>query len=503
MALATVAMAAILAVPLYHDIRFSISVAFQADYLGDFPGNVYHSWNQRGIGYKYVLYGLYRIAKVGVDSRNLASFEAVIKLTYYAVLLSACVLFFRLLRKRLEAFGVSWIDACLTFVIALLATAPSVHMQPEEMAVVLTLGMAGFFLTENKWLNYLGGLFLPLLLSCKVITITFAFFPLILVLASRQRSVIVRAVLSCLVFSVLTALFYILVIPKEIADTRDAMLYQGSFVFSFRHIKCFLQNGTWALAHIPFLMVGGACLCFFGGRAVAGRRWWDIGLIVSLAGFAAAAVIVQAAFWPYHYLNFLPPAAIAVVWVSGALRDSAARLWACLAVSLATAALWLFCATVGPEPHADLWNYAKNAWIQEAEFHAIDDRFRISDEQETLFLAPGNQFTYIIRSKSYLRHLVPLPLQRVRGNPALRDSEESRRVLAKAMKYQGKYVILCPSWFCVELFPELAKKLAVEYTIAYTIPEEQHTILGTLQVLRRRTTDGKGRPKNNVEQAGD
>ena len=104
---------------------------------------------------------------------------------YYSGFLLLGAWFFWLLRKPIASCGISWPEAMLLFFVGVLATSHHVHQQPEELAVLLTVGLTAFSLSDNRALNCLSGLFLPLMLSCKVVTIWPAVFPLAMVLATR------------------------------------------------------------------------------------------------------------------------------------------------------------------------------------------------------------------------------------------------------------------------------------------------------------------------------
>ncbi len=106
---------------------------------------------------------------------------------YYSgfVLLSAW--FFWLLRGRIAAMGIHWLEATLLFLVGILATSHHIHQQPEELALLLAVGLTAFSLSDNRTLNGLSGLFLPLMLLCKIVTIWPAVFPFVMILATRDR----------------------------------------------------------------------------------------------------------------------------------------------------------------------------------------------------------------------------------------------------------------------------------------------------------------------------
>ena len=55
----------------------------------------------------------------------------------------------------------------LAFFVGMLAVSHHIHQQPEEIVVLLTLGLTAFSLSDSRALNCFSGLFLPLMLSAR------------------------------------------------------------------------------------------------------------------------------------------------------------------------------------------------------------------------------------------------------------------------------------------------------------------------------------------------
>ena len=210
----------------------------------------------------------------------------------------------------------------LVFLVGVLATSHQIHQQPEELALLLTVGLTAFSLSDNRTLNCLSGLFLPLMLSCKVVTIWPAIFPLLLVLATRERPRILRVGASWAAFTAATALFYIFVIPQEIAETRNAAMNQGGSWFDSRESRAFVRNGVWSMAHIPFYLVAFVCACWLLWRGMErkpGKEWL---LALGAIAIAAPPVFIQSLHISYHYLLFFPAAFLVALWATGTLPDA-------------------------------------------------------------------------------------------------------------------------------------------------------------------------------------
>ena len=270
--LALVAFAVLLAIPIFGDIRSTYSGIFLAGRMGSFPENISRPFLQRGYSYKCLFYGLYRAAELVVNSRSIFAFELVTRLLYYSGFTLLATWFFSLLRKPIAAMGVHWAEALLLFLVAILATSQHIHQQPEELALLWTAGLAAFSLSDNKTLNFVSGLFILLLISCKIVTVWPAVFPFFMVLATRERGRILRVGGSWACFFAATTLIYVFLIPQELVDTRLAAISQSDFRFDPRDLQAFVYKSVWAIAHIPFFLVACVGLGWFLWRAVEERK---------------------------------------------------------------------------------------------------------------------------------------------------------------------------------------------------------------------------------------
>jgi hypothetical protein len=473
---------------MFGDMRFSYATSFQADHLGSFPQNVYRSAYVRSIGYKCLHYGLYRAAALVVDSRSPFAFELVVRLMYYSGFTLLAAWFFWLLRGRIAAMGINWLEAMLLFLVGLLATSHHIHQQPEELALLLAVGLTAFSLSDNRALNGLSGLFLPLMLFCKIITIWPAVFPFVMVLATRQRGRILRVGASWLGFAVATAAFTVLVIPQEIADVTRSALCQSGFSFDPRDMQACVYNGVWAIAHIPFYLVAIVCSGYFLWRAWDERQWKEFLLALGAIALAMPPIILQSLHLCYYYLQLFPAAFLIALWAMRLTPDAGRRGRLLLGMAYMTFAGWLFFSTINVNTDAYSWLWMKAAWHQNATLQELDRQFHLSQEPEMLFLSPGD-VNYVIRTKSYMRHMAPVILQRAKWNKGLRDTEVFQGMLNDVLAYHGKYIYLS-DWLPLDHLPALQDKLKTEYEPATgKIPQDYP--LPDVQLFRRRANAGK------------
>lgn len=322
--LVSLAFVVLLAVPLFGDPRTIYAGAFISGQSGSFPENISYPFYMRGFGYKCLYYGLYRAADLVVDSRSTFAFELVTRLIYYSGFMALAAWFFWLLRERLARLGVHWLEAMFLFLVAIVATSHHIHQQPEELAVLLTVGLTAFSLSDNKLLSGLSGLFIPLLIFCKILTVWPAVFPLFLVLATRQPRRIFWVGASWAAFFAATILFYVAVIPQEIVDLRNAALCQSS-TLDWRDMRALLTRGIFAMGHIPFYFVTCVCLAWLLWCAFEWRKWKEC--LLALAGVIIASfpLVPQSLHLCYHYLLLFPPAFLIVLWCLHLVPDAGRR----------------------------------------------------------------------------------------------------------------------------------------------------------------------------------
>ncbi len=165
------------------DILVSFGSAFNADQLTTgFPLNVYQSWNLRGIGYKYLIYSLYHLSSLFVDITDTRKFEIAALALYYIFFFVLAGVFLHILNPEFQKLKLSLPAIWTVFFIAIMSSSQFLGLQAEEIAILLTLGMIAFMVSNHRVLNHLSGIFLVLLLMSKLITITYAIFPFLLLI---------------------------------------------------------------------------------------------------------------------------------------------------------------------------------------------------------------------------------------------------------------------------------------------------------------------------------
>lgn len=125
--------------------------------------------------------------------------------------------------------------------------------------------------------------------------------------------------------------------------------------------------------------------------------------------------------------------------------------------------------------------YVKGSAHDHNVYGRIREEFSLDEQPAILYLSDG-YFTYYMEARSCLRYFYPLPLQRSTRKKSLRDTDIYRTTLAKALKYDGKYILLQEGWFHLDDFPELQAKIEKEYDTVY----KENTVSRFIHVLRKK-----------------
>lgn len=454
--------------PHSNDVLISFGSSFQADYFGTFPANVYKSWNLRGIGYKVFLYILYKITGSPVHT-GFKNFEVFTRAYYYIFTSVISLLFFRILRSSLIAEGLDWIKCYFIFMLCATAIVAYEILQPEDIATYCTLGMLSFALANGRVLNWLSGLFIPILLSLKIITVLYAGFVFLILIflypQSKQR--LVNFVVSCALFSLGTMLFYFFIIPQEISDTIHATLFQHSFVLNSKIFLDFFRN---------FPRTFSFSACFLPGFVSGFYLMWisrrKIRTVLIILGFwllGFCYVVIQGRFFAYHYLVFMPGS---VLFICTAIRSLTSKYRSMEYTPVACIiAIWVAAALVhikvpGIDPSANDLKYLKSYRSQLDLCVNLEKNYNLNSEKEVLSLTNGF-FNYFIQTKSYLRYYFPLPVQAIVNNPKLPAEPIYSEVCNEILKYNGKYIVLDKNWFQLNYVLGLREKLNREYTLIF------------------------------------
>ena len=446
---------------------------FQTDFLSNFPDDVYNSWNLRGIGYKIILYFFYKLYNFLFTEWDYTLFEKFTKFTYYVILFFLSYFFLVGLKPFFKKYNFNFIRVFLCAILLFLLATHRQSMEAEEIAVIITLGMFSFSISDNKNLNMLSGLFIPILFSLKAVTIVFAGFPFIAVLFffKDDRTKIYRFLISGVTFTLLSIALWFIFLPGELADLKEATNYQSSFKFKVTTIPLLVFFGVKNLSCLSNLILPYLLIVVALFVALKSRNVRSISFIILTTILPSFYIIIQHRWFPYHYIIFLLTSFISIFYLSSVISKTI--LNRVITTGVIAACLIYFITNIIPaykkilfmDPYCNNCNYNKTYYEEyNQKFSLMSEKYDLLSQPHILFLTSGKA-SYFIKTKSYLRQTYPLSLQRVDVNPAIKKTKSYHTALNRSLNYSGDYIIIDREWFNLEIIHTLDDKIKAEYEL--------------------------------------
>jgi hypothetical protein len=301
--------------PLSGDSKIFLAAARQADFHGNFPINVYRSWELKPLGHRAVIYGLYQAATTFSDFRDKASFERAVKIVYASAIVLAALAFITAIRKLLETHGLSPPLMFLALLLTFFSMSYLITYQAEEIALIFLMGSLPLALSRSKGLHLLAGLPLAALFTLKGITGLLGIQVLVFLyaLGSEYRSNLRWCFFGFAGWFVVIIVIFLVVFPQELRDLRNATLFQGSLEFEPKRFAS-LPWAFWHQFQFAPIVAPAVILGWFSVPILVWRkRWQTLGLFACMAAVSGAVVIVQGLFFGYHYAVFSLPAALVLI----------------------------------------------------------------------------------------------------------------------------------------------------------------------------------------------
>lgn len=171
------------------DLLVSFASAHQASLIeGNFFEQLIQSWNLRGFGYKLIIYFNYQIINPLVNMfESPKAFNHVFRGLHSVFFLITLFAGKILLKGKLKELGIKTNLLILASGIIFFSSSFLMVGQPEEYAFIFSIWFLIFSLSKRPTLNWLSGLFIPIIFSLKATTIGFLIVPFFLILSQRDR----------------------------------------------------------------------------------------------------------------------------------------------------------------------------------------------------------------------------------------------------------------------------------------------------------------------------
>jgi len=318
--------------PLADDVRVFFASARQADYLGDFPFNVFRSFELKPVGNRLFVYTIYRAAILFVDFSDKVDFERVAKLVYGAVLFLVVGLGVFRSCSLIRQLGFHPILLLCAVLISFLFLSFNSALQAEDFSILVFMGALSLGLSKLRIMNLASGTLLAGLFFTKGITILLApqLLLLLLILGQpyRQRLYICTLGLvgSLAIFVATLALVY----PQELQHLYEAGSYQGPFLNRIQNFSALTSGYLSSIPHVPILLPGLVYAWMAVPMLIRYRNWPHLAALSSLWVLSALILLLQSIFFPYHYVVFMVPALYSIyllVWLSSHAHVQQKMAW--------------------------------------------------------------------------------------------------------------------------------------------------------------------------------
>jgi hypothetical protein len=438
------------AIPIHVDVILSLFNGHQImSYNGSLLESLLNSWNLRGIGYKSIMLLVIKSSDyIGVNN------EYAYKVLY--IFISGILFLFSWSIKTsfYRVFSIDKKKYFFWYIAAFLMVSNWMNMQPGHLAVLLSLPLSLVIFSREYISIFFTGLILTFMFALKGVTILFGGSVLVFLLLDYSRKRVISAIISVLIWTFLSFVFYRFYATQEIVDLIAATSFQRSAEIDINFFVHLISNWLRAISHSIFLVL--LPLILFKARGK-----YLLFLVASLL-ICTFYVVIQSKYFAYHYLIFIPTIVYYLAKYVHGKRN--------IQVISVLYGLYLLL-TITPSgvqvdlPHARrlilkdasaCHKYAREdyAFFESAGSIFQDNINSYGDDTLMLYLSDGGINLFMKDIPSVSRYFYPLPIQR-----GLHEGIKSDAYIkAKDQILENRdieYVLIQNDWFKIDLDDDL------------------------------------------------
>lgn len=470
--------------PFTGDLHVLFAGSRQADMLGgNLITNAFNLWDLKGVLLRLALYVMYKIVNPAVNFLGSGyKFDVAVNFLF-----ALCVIVFTAFSVIL-ANGASErkknFQAVLAISTAFFASLPMTHIQAEMICALKIILAFAIYMNAQRTRTFfrtklfISGLIAGSIIFYKTIFALMAFsFTAAIILWNRKYNYSFKFKEFLFIFSggfAILALIVSLILtinPEELQNILYAAAYQDTLFAGGKStiftILKFFANWAYAMATIPVIFIG----ALFGLRNfiqdLTKRDYLNCMLRFALWFFELLVIISANKFFIYHYFILVSAGIFEIIIADSRKNFSAAKL-----LTLLLAVFYIIFISVFSSYFANNLRNHKNIY---AETQKIIADLNIDKTQVAMYLDDGGG-AYYLGNKSYLDEYYPLPLQRIGPNSKYKNISSRVKALDKALKFDGKYILVYDSWFFGNGYnQEIRDKINKEYVKigtlqSYSIP---------------------------------
>ena len=491
--------------PIVGDVTVNLASIKQANYLGNWPNSVIESWDLRGLLNKNLMFILQNISEIGPHS-TISAKEFLVKVTYFSLVILVIVIAAIVLKEQFS----NWTD--VSFIVLLMGITifsvsnSFVALQAELSAAVLGILITTLASSGKRKKLILAGLLCCVAIGFKGVTVLigisaiFAGFALNhSELKSRLRTVGGSFAIS--ISSYLLGVVFI--IPSELIDLRNATSLQSNFTYSvLGRLKISLGSVVFQWPHVPIIAVGLFFYCLIAIKQLKPKnsnftcaKNYSL-LLLTLSLFVAFfSILVQSKGFGYHLASMIPFSFAAIliyfrenVDLGGISRQMNYVIFTLVLIvtSPTQSGIWdQLLNSYASQISSDNRSFRKNYDLRNQALASLGKSIEKTCTGEILFLDFGTN--YAVDNKSWLRFVVPMPIQRNLNSP--RGTTLQREAVENALRFTGECVTIEPSrmnsvlqpW-AAPLYDHINRSFLVVRVETYQLYGEDKTTL----ILRRK-----------------
>lgn len=491
--------------PIVGDVTVNLASVKQARYLGHWPSSVIESWDLRGLLNKNLMFFLEKLSDFDIF-KAISTKELIVKAVYFSLVMLAFIISALVLKEHFSN-QIDILFLVLLMGITVFSVSNSfVALQAELSAAIVGILITALTSSENRKKLILSGILCCVTFGFKGVTVLIGISAVFAGFALNRSNFIsrLRTVGGSFLISFSLYFFAIFfIIPSELIDLGNATSLQSNFSYSILgRLKISIGSVFFQWPHVPIFAIG---IFFYCGLAInylkskisnSSSKMRDELLLLTLSlFFAFCSILIQSKGFGYHLASMIPFSFAAILQhFNGSVKlrkmnNQVIYLSFVLLLIVASptqSGIWgNFLKSYAFQITTDNQSFSLNYESRNQALVSLGKRLDENCSGDILFLDGGSN--YVVDNRSWLRFVVPMPIQR--NVISKRGLSLQRETVEYAIKFTGECVTIEPSRMNSVLQPwavPLYNKIGNNYVAIW---EETYQLYGenrTTLILRRK-----------------
>lgn len=446
--------------------------------LGHGPNALLEVWDVKGMLFRFYVYVEYLITSTFCG--GLFTLQAQVLYKFIGLILLLAILWIAVKHIPLTFLseGVSRYYYFFILSILLLSVHFICHLQAEMFGVFILILATSLSLCDNYIKKGIAGVLIGLLFFFKspMILMAGSLFFVYYLLTQKSFTIVIKSFLPIIMASILTIsgglLFYYFFCYQELVDIYDASQYEHTLLESltlpgiYNSICSFFSYFLLRFMFYPMFSLATICLVIELIWSVVTRSYMTILLYVLILCFPIMSIVISNCFFPYHYYLLAYPSVIIIFYTGKRLMNNVA--FRIIMYSVSTLLLLIFFYLLSAAAPNSIKASGKYQEVLIKNSLKVQKVLAKHTSSKILYLDSGFAPS-IFPTKSYLRYLYPLPVQRFNEQfSEFVHSKTFNSVKQQMLDFDDKIIICDWEWFFTNEHPEIQEKIEKEYVLTDT-----------------------------------